>query len=218
MEIITFTTEYMGSHIYFIIEDNHAVVIDPSDFDIIEEYARQNRLEIDMGILTHEHCDHSYGVNRLKKAYHCPIIASRMCNERLQNPKANYSQYYSTMVSIQNKEPAAFQGHIEPFSGMADKTFSDKLETIWEDHLFSFIETPGHTAGSICILLDRNILFSGDSLFENEKTNLRFPSGSKKQYESITIPWFYSLPEKTVVYPGHYSHFLLGERLKYPLV
>lgn len=64
--------------------------------------------------------------------------------------------------------------------------------------------TPGHTAGSVCFLEQKNkILFSGDTLFSAGVGRTDLPSGNKKQlFESL------ALLEKTdfeILCPGHGS-------------
>ena len=217
MDIITLVTGYMGSNIYLVIEKGHTVIIDPSCFELITDFVDNNELKIDFGILTHEHCDHTYGVGFLKDKFQCPIIASKICCERLMNPKSNYSAYYSAMMAISDNKDS-IQKTIKPFSEQADITFSSDYEVTWQNHNFFLKETPGHTDGSVCILLDNKFLFSGDSLFGDQKTNLRFPTGSKTKYEKITIPWLRSLPKGTHVYPGHYKNFELHARLVRSLI
>lgn len=218
MKIVTLTTEYLSSNIYLIIENGHAVVIDPSDDSIISRYEDEHSLIIDLGILTHEHCDHTYEVGSFKKRHNCQIVASCKCSERLMDPKKNLSAHYSALVELSGFGPDSCKKTIKPFSEKADTTFSDSLEFEWNSHRFLLKETPGHTAGSICILLDNLYLFTGDSLFKDEMAVLRFPSGSKSQYEKETVPWLKSLHEKTYVYPGHYTSFGLGSRLLRPLI
>jgi len=64
------------------------------------------------------------------------------------------------------------------------------------------IETPGHTVGSICYLW-RNAVFTGDTLLIGGCGRTDFQGGSAGDlYDSITRKLF-SLPDATLVYPGH---------------
>ena len=64
------------------------------------------------------------------------------------------------------------------------------------------IETPGHTAGSICCLW-RDAVFTGDTLFIGGCGRTDFQGGSASElYDSITRRLF-ALPDATRVYPGH---------------
>lgn len=64
------------------------------------------------------------------------------------------------------------------------------------------IETPGHTAGSICYLW-RDAAFTGDTLFIGGCGRTDFQGGNAGDlYDSITQKLF-ALPDDTRVYPGH---------------
>jgi sulfur dioxygenase len=67
------------------------------------------------------------------------------------------------------------------------------------------IHTPGHTAGSVSYLW-REHLFTGDTLLINGCGRTDFQSGSADAlYQSITQRLF-TLPDNTVVWPGHDYH------------
>ena len=69
------------------------------------------------------------------------------------------------------------------------------------EHL-SVIATPGHTPGSLCYLW-RDRLFTGDTLMINACGRTDFQQGSARDlYHSITDKLF-TLPDETLVYPGH---------------
>jgi len=64
------------------------------------------------------------------------------------------------------------------------------------------IDTPGHTAGSICLLW-RNAVFTGDTLLIGGCGRCDFQGGDAgAMYDSITRRLF-TLPDDTRVFPGH---------------
>lgn len=63
------------------------------------------------------------------------------------------------------------------------------------------IHTPGHTAGSICLLLNGDILFSGDTLFLGAVGRTDLPTGDASALEK-SIRKLAKIPFKTI-YPGH---------------
>ena len=81
-------------------------------------------------------------------------------------------------------------------------------------HKIFLKETPGHSKGSICILVDEKILFSGDTLVTGHETILRLPGGSKKDFAGITLPYLESLDREIMVYPGHGEPQKLAEFMK----
>lgn len=64
------------------------------------------------------------------------------------------------------------------------------------------LETPGHTAGSVCYLW-RDLVLTGDTLFIGGCGRADFQGGDAGElYDSITQKLF-TLPDETRVYPGH---------------
>jgi len=66
----------------------------------------------------------------------------------------------------------------------------------------SVIHTPGHTPGGICLLTENN-LFTGDTLFVGAVGRTDLPGGSYKQLSRAIRERLYTLPDETVVWPGH---------------
>lgn len=66
---------------------------------------------------------------------------------------------------------------------------------------FEVLHTPGHTRGSICFKMG-DFLFGGDTLFPGGPGKTFSPEGFQQIIESITHK-ILTLPEETVVLPGH---------------
>ncbi|MDI6796769.1 MAG: MBL fold metallo-hydrolase [Desulfatibacillaceae bacterium] len=66
----------------------------------------------------------------------------------------------------------------------------------------SVIETPGHTAGGICLLGENN-LFTGDTLFVGNVGRTDLPGGDARQLLASIRQRLYTLPDDTIVWPGH---------------
>ena len=64
------------------------------------------------------------------------------------------------------------------------------------------IHTPGHSPGSVSFLSD-GILFSGDTLFSGGVGRTDLPGGSQRVLESSIREKIFTLPDDTVVLPGH---------------
>ena len=217
MEIISLTTEFMESHCYLVVEREHAIVIDPGDADAVLPVLAARHLHVDFGILTHEHCDHIFGCTRLQRNLNIPFYASSICNRNMQDTKKNFSRFFDAFVGVQTKVIGENWKKMPCFTARADQTFENELILDWRGHCFLLRETPGHSEGSICILLDQQELFVGDTLLANELTGLRFAGSSQEQLTTITLPWLYSLPGAIRTWPGHGPAFTLGERLLKPI-
>ncbi len=65
------------------------------------------------------------------------------------------------------------------------------------------IETNGHTDSHMCYLVNDNLVLTGDALFIRGCGRTDFQSGNPGTlYDSVTEKLF-TLPDKTLVYPGH---------------
>lgn len=87
-------------------------------------------------------------------------------------------------------------------AGSADVQIQDGDVFEFGGETIKVIATPGHTPGSISFLW-RDRIFTGDALLVAGCGRTDFQGGSAEaQYDSITQRLF-TLPEDTVVYPGH---------------
>lgn len=212
MEIKRYETPLLKSNMYLIHENGRGILLDPYD-DLSASDAIESMVErVDYIILTHEHYDHISGTNALRQRFQSPVLCGGACGERIRNATHNFSRYFNAYVSLQTGEtvPEEFLPE-EEYVTAADEVFTDYLELSWWGHRLELKETPGHSPGSICILLDRKFLFPGDTLLPGGKQLTRFPDGSRLQYEQYALPYLRSLPHDILVYPGHYGSFYLNE-------
>ena len=192
--------DYNDSNMYLLKKGNHLLVIDPVDsgkaFTDIDTAATITVL------LTHEHFDHISGLNKLRKLAKCEtvVIANEECSFRIQDPKRNMSLYADVLMALAEKPTTET---LQPFAcAKANITFSDRYSFEWFGLKVSLVSTPGHSPGSVCIVVD-NILFSGDTLLENSFMT-RFPGGNTKAFKKKTMPVLKQLLEEVdYVYPGH---------------
>ena len=69
---------------------------------------------------------------------------------------------------------------------------------------FKIILTPGHTKGGICIYNEKErLIFTGDTLFSGSWGRTDLPSGNFEEIMKSINDRLMSLPDETIVYPGH---------------
>lgn len=202
----------MLSNTYIVEEAKHCFVVDPCKMEQVEELIKEKKLTIDFCFLTHEHFDHISGLDWIHNQK-IPVIATVACDKGLKDSKVNQSRYYDAFSRIQVRLKDCKPVHVDEYIGYADECFDGIKEMQWQGHNLLFKETPGHSRGSACMLVDNGILFSGDTLLGDTYTGTNMLSGSKKQLDEISMPWLSGLPFETLVYAGHGEEFVLGERL-----
>lgn len=210
IEIRKYESGLLSSNMYVIAEGNHAIVIDPFD-----DVSPASGLTIDYILLTHEHYDHISGVNIWKDTIGAPVLCSQACAENIQNPKKNLANHFKEFCELQTwMELEEISPSDQEYSCSADECFVDEMEFTWQGHCFKLFEIPGHSLGSIGIMLDGTEFFSGDSLMENSEIELRMPGGSRKKWREIGSKRIEMIPEGTRIWPGHFKSFILHRKDK----
>lgn len=208
MKIQGFLTKYMKSLTYAVVEGECAFLVDPCDMEEVRKFVGNAR--IDFAFLTHEHYDHISGVDWVR-GMGAQIIASDACDRNLRDSKLNHSKYYGAFCAAQERLKDEAIPQVMAYTTQADTTFSEEMRIFWQGHSILLKKTPGHSTGGACLLLDGKHLFSGDTIFENIDTNIDLMCGSKEQLLN-SVEWILSLPNETVVYPGHYQSFTISDK------
>lgn len=69
--------------------------------------------------------------------------------------------------------------------------------------VLSFLLTPGHTPGGICIIVDDEALLTGDTLFIGDCGRTDLPGGNLEEMFRTLQKKIMTLPDELIVYPGH---------------
>jgi hydroxyacylglutathione hydrolase len=167
-------------------ESGEALVIDPAgDMEMIASEADKNGLRIKYIVNTHSHVDHIMGNKRMKEITDGEIVIHEA------EAGALISQSPQTM-SMFGAEP----------SPPADRTVKDgDVISVGEIQL-KVLHTPGHSPGSICLYTE-GLVFTGDTLFVGGVGRTDLGGGSWETLVSSIRSKLFSLPDITVVLPGH---------------
>lgn len=200
-----FVWDFVDANMYVLVHGKNALVIDPNDSMDGQLFLKQNNISCVTVLLTHEHFDHISGTNWLKDNFDCTVITNCKCAEHIKLPQKNLSDKTEVLrafnAALSSREDLCT---INPFSCNADITFQKTYDIGWFGHSVHIIETPGHTPGSVCIILDKKIIFSGDTLLKEYKTITRLPGGDKKLFKNYTLPLLKKYEtDEVIVYPGH---------------
>ena len=110
-----------------------------------------------------------------------------------------YNELIGTIFIIKKEEDFIFGE--APIEGNV-VYIKENDELVFDDLKFRVIETPGHSDGSVCYLID-NILFSGDTIFRGSYGRYDLPGGDGRTLMKSITEKLLNLDGKTIVYPGH---------------
>ena len=179
----------LQSNVYILAGNKEAVIIDCGcPPDKILEAADSNGLVIKHVILTHGHFDHIYYIDELRRISDAVVHIHELDAAALSDPHLNGTAHFPV-------------GGSTAFSP-ADHLLRDNDILECDGLKYQIIHTPGHTKGGICIYVN-NFLFTGDTLFRSSIGRTDFPGGSAKAIEESIRNKLYTLPDETIVYPGH---------------
>lgn len=85
-----------------------------------------------------------------------------------------------------------------------DDPITHRQELVVGDITLHALHTPGHTPGSVSFVLEP-VVFSGDTLFPGGPGATRWDYSSFGQIMDSVEQHLFTLPEPTIVYPGHGS-------------
>ncbi|SNS78065.1 Glyoxylase, beta-lactamase superfamily II [Granulicella rosea] len=175
-----------------------AIVVDPGD-DIPKILAllAKHRLTVRQILITHAHIDHIAGAQRLKQVTGAPIF---------------YNQADLPLVAMMDIQ-AGWLGLLTPPEVLPPDADLADLQTVTIEGLSGTVHhTPGHTEGSICLHLPAHgLLIAGDTLFAGSVGRTDLPGGDMKKLLSSVHERLLTLPDDTVVIPGHGSRTTIGE-------
>lgn len=198
----------LDSNMYIFKEKNDLLVVDPHYSIEMEKLLDTFEIDSVTILLTHEHPDHTQGVPYFVNKYKAIIICQEDCAESIKDEKNNRPTLINFILAqkdkIENtdmlsKVPDFFQ----PYKCEANKTFKEHLELNWNSLQLKFFHTPGHSKGSSCILINEELVLTGDSFLENLPIITRFKGGSLDEYKKITLPFLNTLKEGITILPGH---------------
>ena len=187
--ITNLTVGNFAANCYIVSVGKTALIIDPgAEAQRISKYLSAQGFNYNLIINTHGHVDH-ITANKLLKRAGVSLCIHEQDAPMLVDPSKNLSSLFGSEKEWVDG-PAA------------DCLLKDNEIIEWAGPPLRIIHTPGHTPGSICILMD-NCLFSGDTLFAAGIGRTDLPGGNQKSIISSIKERLFSLPPTTVVYPGH---------------
>ena len=185
---------------YILNTGKHIFLIDPGfDCEGIVDYLKDS--EVTAILLTHTHHDHVASANFLSEQFNIPCVAD-VSDKRLLIHAPMYAMQFAKR-SLKCPKNILW----------LDEDLKEKL---FSEFGIYILNTPGHTAGSVCYFY-KDIVFSGDTLVKGYTGRTDLP-GSDKDEMIKSVDKFFdcAIDRKTqLIYPGHGETWQISKALEW---
>ena len=173
-----------------------AIVIDPgAEVEEIEHLLQARGWKLEAIVVTHAHIDHIGGAEALRQATGAPVWL---------HPR---DLPLAATLGMQ----AAWIGVAPPPVPTVEGELTQAARLMLGAHPVQVLETPGHTAGSVCLYLPQEgKLFAGDTLFSGSVGRTDLPGGDSAALRRSLQGVVLALPDATRVIPGHGPETTIG--------
>ena len=160
------------------------------------EWIRDLGVRLDLLVLTHGHFDHFDDAAKIKQASKCQVAFHKDGIPLITDP-----DFFKDRGFFLETQP------VQP-DFLIDETPQIDLCGI----PFRVLHVPGHCPGSLCFYsAAEELLFDGDVLFAGSIGRTDFPGGDLQLLIRGIREKVFTLPDKTIVLPGHGPQTTIGE-------
>jgi glyoxylase-like metal-dependent hydrolase (beta-lactamase superfamily II) len=197
--ITKFVTGPLETNTYVVSRKQEPVlVIDPSsNCGELLGLLKSKKLTVEAILLTHGHFDHLLGISEIKAyAPKAPVWVHPEDKFLIASPEYNGSFMIGMTFSYKGKTSDLNEGPL----------------TIGE-FSFEVLHIPGHSPGGVALIFrgeSETVCIAGDSLFAGSIGRYDFPGSDGGKLVSAIKTKLLSLPDNTVVYPGHGGRTTIG--------
>jgi hydroxyacylglutathione hydrolase len=184
------------------------LVVDPGfEPAAIVDWIEEHGLAPAAILLTHGHSDHIAGNAALRARWPgLPILVGRDDATKLTDPAGNLSGAFGLAL----------------VSPPADRLLDDGERVSLADLTLHVTTIPGHSRGHVVFRVEActpPVVFGGDVLFRGSIGRTDFPDGDFAVLAAGIRRGLYTLPDETIVFPGHGESTTVGhERRHNPFV
>ncbi len=188
----------------FIVGDEvsgQGIVVDPgADAAKVLSIVRERGLAIRYVINTHGHFDHVGGNRKVLEVTGAPLLIHR-----------DDAPFLSRAADV-----ATMYGLATENSPPPDQFLEDGMVVSFGGQTLQVLHTPGHTPGGCCLYLEKEgKVITGDTLFAEGVGRTDFPGSSHEALMTSIRTKLLTLPDATVVYPGHGPSTTIGHEKRY---
>lgn len=206
MDIRTFTVGPFEENTYLLTRKEKSILVDPgfsdpAEFRSFREKLENSGSELTAVCLTHAHIDHVLGLEKILKEFDVPVYLNH-------SDLYLWKQFPGQAAMFGFRSVAGFD--FTPANLPEEKNF--EIGPFQFDVLF----TPGHSPDHVSLFFPHDgILIAGDALFRESIGRTDLYKGNFKLLAESIRSQLYTLPEETVVYPGHGPSTTIGHEKKF---
>jgi hydroxyacylglutathione hydrolase len=189
LKILKVTTQRILQNGYIIVGLNEqAIIIDPgSDAELYKKHLRAMNLELQAIIVTHGHYDHVGAISALQNSSPVDFFIHEKDISMLKQ-----ARLFSKFIGAQ-------EVFIPPTPNRIISGFNGTLQIAGLK--IDWFHAPGHTPGSVCFTIGKNI-FTGDLLLPKNHFSNKLPGASKEQLK-LSIKMLENIDKNMTAFPGH---------------
>jgi hydroxyacylglutathione hydrolase len=192
----------------FLLIDKKVIIVDTgykNHYKKILNYLEKNKInkeQVSLIILTHAHLDHYDNANIIKNKFKVSVLASKAAAKHLENGDNEPTMPTNLLAKIIK----FFYNHKKNTPISPDIIIEQRFD-LSQFGIGGFVlPTPGHTKGSLAIIVNNNEVLAGDLFFKKGEASAWFVDNLEEYKKSINK--LKSLNIKKV-YPSHGKEFFL---------
>lgn len=201
MTVQRFTVNPFAENTYLAHDSGEAAIVDPgtsgrAEHEEVLTYLEERDLRVRHLLLTHAHLDHILG---------CAFFAERFDGRFAMHPDAR------ELYGHAREQSEAFGVPLDPVPEPGELLEEDDVVRLG-DAEWTIRHCPGHSPGSICFYDRANgFLIGGDVVFRGSVGRTDLWKGSMETLLASIRTKVLSLPDETVIHPGHGPDTTVGE-------
>ncbi len=227
MKIIKFIPKEFASNNYLLVNEqtNNAALFDPSGcFFQIDEYIKNNNINLIYLIVTHMHFDHVGDIAKYQQQNLNQKTEQGNAREQAFLKTEGKEKNYVKMKTLAPKNDEVLYKNltmqcdmfgvrrVEKFT--IDEFIDEKSQIFLDNIEIKVIETPGHSKGSTCYLIGDNLI-AGDTVFYEEIGRCDLPTGSFSDITRSIKEKLFRLDDNIKVFTGHGDNTTIGHEKEY---
>ncbi len=201
MKVHAFTVGPLQSNSYLLADEvtREAALFDPGmESEAVADVLARERLTVTAIINTHGHFDHVFGNAYFKAKTGAPLLMHRADLDLVKRLE----------------EQSLYFGFRATPSPPPDRFLEEGDEVRVGGIRLRVLHTPGHSPGGICLVTD-GTAFVGDTLFAGSIGRTDLPGGSAETLLTSIRERLLTLPDDTVIYPGHGPATTIGHERRH---